>query len=43
MSRYSTEHKDKHKPTVKNDKEMPKERYISTEETQKSIDDLRLI
>ena len=43
MSRYSTEPKDKHKPTVKNDKEMPKERHISPEERQTSTDDLRLI
>ena len=29
--------------TNKNDKEIPKERYISSEERQKIIDDLRLI
>ena len=29
--------------TNKNDKEMPKERYMSAEERQKIIDDLRLI
>ena len=28
---------------IKHDKEMPKERYISLEERQKSIDDLTLI
>ena len=29
--------------TSENDKEMPKERYISPEERQKIIDDLKLI
>ena len=29
--------------TNKNDKEMPKQRYMSAEERQKIIDDLRLI
>ena len=42
VSKYSQQNNSETVPND-HDKEIPKERYISTEESQKIIDDLRLI